>query len=167
MNKSRPLRKSARSQIENEERALFIGYLIHDVSRLRLRYFNAIFKDKGLTKNNWWTLANVHVQGKDGISQGELGTIMGVKKAMMGTIIDQLESSGHVRRTADKYDRRIRTIRTTAKGRALAEHLFDIVKSASPRFQDEISEEDLAITVKTLARMQENALAIIHEQESE
>lgn len=150
-----------------EERLLSIGYLIHDVSRLRLRYFDEIFKERGLTRNNWWTLANIHAQGSKGISQGKLGKMMGVKKAMMGTIIDQLENSGYVKRSPSKKDRRVRTIKTTAKGQILSETMFDVVKGAAPKFHDEISEEDLNITIKTLARMQRNAFAMVRDDDAD
>lgn len=159
--KARP--PSAEEVGQEDERLFYIGYLIHDVSRLRLRYFDAIFKDRGLTRNNWWTLANIHAQGKKGISQGDLGRLMGVKKAMMGTIIDQLEESGHVKRTPSRHDRRVRTIKETAKGHALAEKMFDVVKGAGPRFQEEVSSADFEATVRTLARIQRNALAMIAE----
>lgn len=158
---------SSRKPSREEERLFYIGYLIHDVSRLRLRYFDAIFKNRGLTRNHWWTLANIHAQGAKGISQGDLGKLMGVKKAMMGNIIDQLESSGHVKRSPNRRDRRVRTIKETAKGQALSESMFDIVKGAAPKFHHEISEEDLATTVRTLARIQRNAIAMLSEGEDE
>lgn len=154
---------SPKTPSREEDRLFYIGYLIHDVSRLRLRYFDEIFADRGLTRNNWWTLANIHAQGSKGISQGELGKLMGVKKAMMGTIIDQLERSGYVKRMPSRHDRRVRTIKETAKGQALSESMFDVVKGAGPRFQEDVSEEDFEITVRTLARIQRNALAMVGE----
>lgn len=158
---------SSKGQGPAEERLFYIGYLLHDVSRLRLRYFDEIFADRGLTHNNWWTLSNIHAQGPNGISQGDLGRLMGIKKAMMGTIIDQLEKSGYVKRVPSRHDRRVRTIKETAKGHALSESMFDVVKSAGPRFQQDVSDEDFEITVRTLAKIQRNAIAMVGDNRSD
>lgn len=145
------------------EGPFLLGYLIHDVSRRRFRFFDRIYRNRGFTRSQWWTLGNISLQGKDGVSQGELARTMDVKKAMMGAMIDQLEEAGLVRRVAGKEDRRVKKIRITEAGQALSQEMFEHVKDATPRFHDQISEEDLAITLRTLKKIRSNIRAVLKE----
>lgn len=142
-----------------DERRSLVGYLIHDVSRLRTRYFDALFKRRGYNRVHWWTLGNIHTRGKNGISQGELGKIMNVKKAMMGAMIDQLEQAGLVQRETDAGDRRVKNIIVTPKGDKLSIDLMNVVKEVAPRFNAGISEEEIDTTIRTLLKMRANILA--------
>ena len=141
------------------DRRAHVGYLVHDVSRLRMRHFDALYKQRGFNRVHWWTLGNIYLRGKDGISQGDLGRLMYVKKAMMGAMIDQLEQAGLVERHQDAEDRRVKKIMVTDKGREMAEHLMQMVRDATPRFHAGIPDEDLDTTIRTLLRMRANILA--------
>jgi DNA-binding MarR family transcriptional regulator len=142
-----------------ERRRALVGYLVHDVSRLRAGYFDALFKQRGYNRVHWWTLGNIHTRGKSGISQGELARIMNVKKAMMGAMIDQLEQAGLVQRETDPVDRRVKKIMVTPKGEKLSQDLMEVVNEMAPRFNAGISDEDLDTTIRTLLRMRSNILA--------
>jgi len=137
----------------------FIGYVIHDVSRVRFLYFDAYFKQYGYNRGHWWTLGNIQNRGKDGISQSELARIMNVKKAMMGAMIDQLEEAGLVTREMDRKDRRIKKILVTEKGREVAFEIMNLVKIMAPSFNAGISDEDIDTTMRTLLQMRANILA--------
>jgi MarR family transcriptional regulator for hemolysin len=146
-----------------QEGPFLLGYLIHDVSRLRFRFFDRLYRNRGFTRSQWWTLGNISLQGKDGVSQGELARTMDVKKAMMGAMIDQLEEAGLVRREAGSEDRRVKAIKMTEAGQALSQEMFGHVKNATPRFHDQISDEDLAITLRTLKKIRSNIRAVLKE----
>lgn len=139
-----------------DERRSFVGYLIHDVSRLRIRYFEVLYKKRGYNRVHWWTLGNIHTRGKSGITQGDLGKLMNVKKALMGTMIDNLEDAGLVERKIAPDDRRVKNIVVTPKGDELATHLMDMVKEITPKFNAGISKRDIDITMRTLLRMRQN-----------
>lgn len=148
----------------DEQRLHHIGYLIHDVSRLRLRYFDTVFKASGLTRIHWWTVGNIARLGIDGICQGELAKLIDVKKAMMGAMIDRLEGAGLVQRLSQKEDRRIKRIKLTDKGEAFSDDLFHKVKAMTPKFNKSISPRDLEITMRTLETMRANIRLALDEQ---
>src|SRR5882757_3787264 len=84
---------------------LRLGYLIHDVSRLRRMMFDRALAPLGITRSQWWVLA--FISRKDGLPQTQLANELDVGKVGVGALIDRLESSGFVLRQADPVDRRV------------------------------------------------------------
>ena len=78
---------------------LRLGYLIHDVSRLRRMMFDRALAPLGITRSQWWVLA--FISRKDGLPQTQLANELDVGKVAVGALIDRLESSGFVIRQAD------------------------------------------------------------------
>src|SRR6266404_5294276 len=72
---------------------LRLGYLIHDVSRLRRMMFDRDLAPLGITRSQWWVLA--FISRKDGLPQTQLANELDVGKVAVGALIDRLESSGH------------------------------------------------------------------------
>src|ERR1700741_5575995 len=83
---------------------LRLGYLIHDVSRLRRMMFDRALAPLGITRSQWRVLA--FISRKDGLPQVQLANELDVGKVAVGALIDRLESSGLVIRQADAVDRR-------------------------------------------------------------
>ena len=164
MTKKKTKPRAAAKKNDIEERRHLVGFLIHDVSRMRMRYFDTVFKAMGFTRIHWWTLGNIRRIAGDGISQGELAKVMGVKKAMMGIMMDQLEDAGLVQRVSEPNDRRIRIIKITERGAAFSDNLMQTVRDMSPQFNKNISVKDLDITVRTLEKMTANAHQALAEQ---
>src|SRR5262249_56883501 len=81
---------------------LRLGYLIHDVSRLRRMMFDRALAPLGITRSQWWVLA--FISRKDGLPQTQLANELDVGKVAVGALIDRLESSGFVIRQADPAD---------------------------------------------------------------
>ena len=69
-----------------------LGFLMHDVSRLRRRVFDGVMRPSGLTRSQWWILA--HVSRRDGMSQSDLAAALDLGKAALGGLVDRLESAG-------------------------------------------------------------------------
>src|SRR6266849_5456727 len=87
---------------------LRLGFLIHDVSRLRRSAFDRCIKALNVTRSQWWVLA--YLSRQDGMTQTRLAEELDVGKVAMGGLIDRLEKSGLVRRVADESDRRVKRI---------------------------------------------------------
>jgi DNA-binding MarR family transcriptional regulator len=87
---------------------LRLGYLIHDVSRLRRMMFDRALAPLGITRSQWWVLA--FISRKDGLPQTQLANELDVGKVGVGALIDRLESSGFVLRQADPVDRRVKRV---------------------------------------------------------
>lgn len=91
-----------------------LGFLMHDVSRLRRSVFDEFMKPAGLTRSQWWVLA--YLSRKDGMIQSELADVLELGKAALGGLIDRLESTGFIKRRADSTDRRVKRVFLTPEG---------------------------------------------------
>lgn len=91
-----------------------LGFLMHDVSRLRRGVFDDFMKPVGLTRSQWWILA--HLARHDGMIQSDLANVLDIGKAALGGLIDRLEASKFIVRRPDVSDRRVKRIYLTGKG---------------------------------------------------
>jgi DNA-binding MarR family transcriptional regulator len=91
-----------------------LGFLMHDVSRLRRGVFDDFMKPVGLTRSQWWILA--HLARHDGMIQSDLANVLDIGKAALGGLIDRLEASKFIERRPDESDRRVKRIYLTTKG---------------------------------------------------
>src|SRR5260370_39073655 len=102
--------------VDRPEWDLRLGYLIHDVSRLRRMMFERALAPLGITRSQWWVLA--FISRKDGLPQTQLANELDVGKVAVGALIDRLESSGFVIRQADPVDRRVKRVYVTKQARS-------------------------------------------------
>lgn len=91
-----------------------LGFLMHDVSRLRRSVFDEFMKPMGLTRSQWWILAQL--SRHDGMIQSDLAGLLDLGKAALGGLLDRLEASLLIERRADGSDRRVKRIHLTSKG---------------------------------------------------
>jgi MarR family transcriptional regulator, transcriptional regulator for hemolysin len=111
-------------------RDLRLGFLMHDVPRLRRVVFDDFMKPLGVTRSQWWVLA--FLSRHDGMIQSDLADMLELGKAALGGLVDRLELSGLVERRLDDIDRRVKRVYLTSKG-------THIVKEMSVK-GDEMSE---------------------------
>jgi DNA-binding MarR family transcriptional regulator len=100
---------------------LRIGFLVHDVSRMRRTLFDHRLKDLDITRAQWSALAALSRRETEGSIQADLARELEVGKVTIGGLIDRLETSGVVERRNDPADRRTRRVYITDKG-------FDIIE---------------------------------------
>jgi DNA-binding MarR family transcriptional regulator len=147
----KPDTKTDPHEIDHE---LQLGYLIHDVSRLRRNAFDRYIKELKVTRSQWWVLA--YVSRKDGMAQTQLAEQLDVGKVAIGGLIDRLERSGLATRVPDERDRRIKRIFLTPKGKRLVERLRDVSLYFNQRVLEGIPSEELAVTTAALRRLKAN-----------
>lgn len=94
-----------------------LGFLIHDVSRLRRSAYDQLMKPLKITRARWWVLA--HLSRHDGMMQSQLADVLEVGKASLGTVVDQLENRGWVERRADPLDKRVKRVYLTRAAQPL------------------------------------------------
>lgn len=123
--------------------------------RLRTVTYRA-FAEHGLelTPEQWIVLVRLWQQ--DGRTQSELCESTLRDKPTMSRIVDTMQKSGLVERVASETDARARLVMLTRKGKALQPKLVPLAKEIVERFEAGISEHDLAVTHRTLARMLAN-----------
>lgn len=137
---------------------LRLGYLIHDVSRLRRMMFDRALSPLGITRSQWWVLA--FISRKDGLPQTQLANELDVGKVAVGALIDRLESSGFVIRQADPVDRRIKRVYVTKQAKGFLEKLRKETDKFNAKIVDGIDREQLDSASDALLAMKHNLLAM-------
>jgi len=137
---------------------LRLGYLIHDVSRLRRMMFDRALAPLGITRSPWWVLA--FISRKDGLPQTQLANELDVGKVAVGALIDRLESSGFVIRQADPVDRRVKRVYVTKQARGFLEKLRKETDKFNARIVDGIDRRQLEAASDALLAMKRNLLAM-------
>lgn len=137
---------------------LRLGYLIHDVSRLRRMMFDRALAPLGITRSQWWVLA--FISRKDGLPQTQLANELDVGKVAVGALIDRLESSGFVIRQADPVDRRIKRVYVTKQAKGFLEKLRKETDKFNAKIVDGIDREQLDSASHALLAMKHNLLAM-------
>ena len=133
-----------------------LGYLIHDVSRLRRTLFDKWLSPLGITRSQWWVLA--FLSRNDGMPQTELALELDVGKVALGALIDRLEEGGFVKRALDPSDRRVKRVVLTRQSKELIETLRDKNSQFNQRILTGIAREHIEITTETLRKMKHNLL---------
>ena len=145
-----PRPQTLKSVIDNRD--LRLGFLIHDVSRMRRIAFDQLMKPMGVTRSQWWLLA--YVSRHDGMMQTELAGLLDVGKVTLGGLVDRLESGKLVERRMDPVDRRAKRIYLTATAQKLLTGMRNaedemnalILRGISARQRSELTE--LLTTIK-------------------
>ncbi len=141
------------TKTKNTQR-LRAGFLVHDVSRLRRTAFDQRVKPLGITRSQWWVLANLSRHEGEDMMQIQLARLLDVGKVTLGGLVDRLEENGFVTRTPDKVDRRSKRVSVSPKGRALVQKMNlialemnnQIMRGISPTQQREL--EEMLATMK-------------------
>jgi MarR family transcriptional regulator for hemolysin len=133
-----------------------IGFLVHDVSRMRRTLFDQAVRPLGITRAQWWVLANLSRQETRGMIQTELARLLDVGKVTIGGLIDRLEASGHVERRADPVDRRVKRIFITAKGYEVIEQMKSVGHDLNTVVLNGISMKEVLIAEKVMHKMKDN-----------
>lgn len=138
---------------------LHLGYLIHDVSRLRRSAFDRYIKPWKVTRSQWWVLA--YLSREDGMTQTRLAEELDVGKVAMGGLIDRLERSGMVRRQADANDRRVKRIFLEPASKRLIKKMRGINHEFNKLILARLADGDLETTARTLHVMKDNLLGYL------
>ncbi len=150
--------KEKPDMVDRPEWDLRLGYLIHDVSRLRRMMFDRALAPLGITRSQWWVLA--FISRKDGLPQTQLANELDVGKVGVGALIDRLESSGFVIRQADPVDRRVKRVFVTKQARGFLEKLRKETDKFNAKITRGINRTQLEATSDALLAMKRNLLAM-------
>lgn len=135
----------------SKEHPLRIGFLIHDVSRLRRTVADKALRPLGITRSQSWVLAFLHRHEGAGMTQSELAKEMQVGKVTMGGLIDRLEEAGYVERRGDANDRRARRIFMTPAGKMLVRRMQVVSEKLNATLLEGIPDKDVVKVENVLA----------------
>jgi MarR family transcriptional regulator for hemolysin len=146
----------AKSKARPVARPFRIGFLVHDVSRMRRTLFDQAVKPLGLTRSQWWVLANLSRHDGGGMTQTELSQLLDVGKVTVGGLVDRLEASGQIERRADPEDRRAKRIFVTPRGYKVIETMTAVGNDTNAIILAGISAERIRIAEDVLHDIKEN-----------
>lgn len=133
-----------------------IGFLVHDVSRMRRTLFDQAMKPLGITRSQWWVLSQLSRHARDGMLQTDLARDLDVGKVTVGGLIDRLEAAGYVVRQPDAVDRRAKRIVVTKDGRRVLKQMVAVGQSLNQVILAGLSPEDIEVTELALSVMKDN-----------
>lgn len=142
---------------------LRLGFLIHDVSRLRRSAFDRCLKPLNVTRSQWWVLA--YLSREDGMTQSQLAEELDLGKVAVGGLIDRLEKSGLLRREADAADRRVNRVFLEPKSRQLIVKMRKVSHRMNGKILDGLSDDKLEAAAQTLDAMKRNLLSYLQGDE--
>ena len=142
---------------------LRLGFLIHDVSRLRRSAFDRCLKPLNVTRSQWWVLA--YLSREDGMTQSQLAEELDLGKVAVGGLIDRLEKSGLVRRDADASDRRVNRVFLEPKSKQLIAKMRKVSHKMNGQILSSLSDPELESTATTLDAMKRNLLEYLQPAE--
>jgi DNA-binding MarR family transcriptional regulator len=143
---------------------LRLGFLIHDVSRLRRSAFDRCLKPLNVTRSQWWVLA--YLSREDGMTQSQLAIELDLGKVAVGGLIDRLQKSGLVRREADASDRRVNRVFLEPKSRQLINRMRKVSHKMNTRILAGLADKDLETAALTLDAMKRNILGYLESGET-
>jgi DNA-binding MarR family transcriptional regulator len=135
---------------------LRLGYLMHDVSRLRRSAFDRSLKPMNVTRSQWWVLA--YLSRQDGMTQSKLAEELDLGKVAIGGLIDRLEKSDLVRREADSEDRRVNRVFLQPQSKSLINKMRKMNHRLNEIILKDIAGPELEATAKTLVCIKKNLL---------
>jgi MarR family transcriptional regulator, transcriptional regulator for hemolysin len=105
-----------------------------------------------------FALLNV-IGAREGAIQQELGSVLGIDRSTMVSLIDQLESAGLAKRRPSATDRRAREIAITPKGRRVLQRARRLLSQAEDEVLAGLSAEERRELLTLLCRALESAPA--------
>ena len=147
----------------NDRLGIRIGFLIHDVSRLRRSIFDSLNPHQAITRSESWVLTGVS-RKRSGISQTELARVLGMGKAATGEFVKTLERKGFVSRIPDPQDQRAYSVKLTRDGKAILRKIAAIVTRMNAEIFRNFSAQELQQCANHLTKMkvQMNLMAGAH-----
>ncbi|WP_218578630.1 MarR family winged helix-turn-helix transcriptional regulator [Vineibacter terrae] len=131
------------------QRDLRLGFLVHDVSRMRRSAFDRLMRPLGVTRAQWWVIA--HLSRQDGMMQIQLADILDVGKASLGAVIDRLDAAGLVERRPDPVDGRAKRVFMTRKSHRLLAKMQDLERAFNARILKHLGEADRDTLIRLLS----------------
>ncbi len=141
---------------------LRIGFLVHDVSRMRRTLFDQSVKDLGITRAQWWALANLSRHEPEGMVQSDLARLLDIGKVSVGGLIDRLEAAGLVERRFDSADRRLKRVYVTPAGYEVIDKMTEVGRSLNSKIMAGIPLDLIHAAEDVMTQMKANIRELLN-----
>ena len=131
-----------------------LEFLLAEVVRLQMRVYNRRFRKTGLNQSQ--VSALIHLDRVDELSQIDLASRLGMRKAATGTLLDNLEGKGLVERTRGREDRRLQLVSITDEGRSVVETVDRMAEPLGQELRQGVSRDERVQLVSILQRIRKN-----------
>jgi DNA-binding MarR family transcriptional regulator len=135
-----------------------LGFLIHDVSRLRRTVIDKALKPLGITRSQWWVLSNLARNTSHEMVQTELANVLDIGKVALGGLLDRLEAAGYIERQADPADRRAKRVVMTRKGEEILEKMQEQGTDLNRDTLRDITEQEVRLAEDIMHRMKKRLI---------
>lgn len=142
----------ARKLDTNQGRSFRLGFLLHDVSRLRRTVMDKALKPLSVTRSQWWVLTNLSRYAKP-IMQTELASRLDIGKVALGGLLDRLEQAGYILRRPDPEDRRAKRVEMTETGVELLAAVQDRAATLNAEIMHNVTPAEILQVEDILHRM--------------
>ncbi|WP_433026010.1 MarR family winged helix-turn-helix transcriptional regulator [Actinomycetospora sp. CA-053990] len=131
-----------------------IGLALTGAAREVARAFDAALTAAGGSLSTWLVL--LALTTRTTASQRELAAAVGIRGATLTHHLHGMERDGLVTRERDPTNRRVHLVELTEEGRAAFRRLRTVAAAHDRRLRDGLTEEDLDVTRRVLARLRAN-----------
>lgn len=143
-----------------------IGFLVHDVSRLRQTVFDQAMKPHGVTRAQWWALAQLTRHDRmGGLTQVELARLLGLGKVATGAMVLRLEAAGLVSRRADAADRRVIRVFVTSRGNRVLDRMIAVGRELNDSLLRGLARADLDAADTVLSALRSRLRGMLRGQD--
>lgn len=135
-----------------------LGFLMKDISRLYVKYFEREAAQHGLSLGHCKAL--VTLSRNEGATQKKLAELSETDPMTMVRILDRMEGDGLIERRADPSDRRAYRLHLKAAARPVLEEIFRVGDRARAEVLAGLSSEERMQLIELLERMHANLTAL-------
>ncbi|WP_199431931.1 MarR family winged helix-turn-helix transcriptional regulator [Qaidamihabitans albus] len=128
-----------------------IGYLLARAGGRAIRNLNRALEPFGLRSRHYTVLAASAAHG--GLSQRELGGVLGVDPSAVVALVDDLERAGLVRREPHPDDRRTRLVAVTEQGATTLAEARELAGQVDTELLDALTVAERQTLEKLLRRI--------------
>src|SRR5271170_3166207 len=125
--------------------------LVHETLRASLKQVHPALAEEGITPGQFWALKTV--SNLEAASLSTVARYLGLTAPTVCANIDLLEAAGLVRRHRSQKDRRSVALSLTPRGRKGMRHVWSQIASAMSDAARDVSEADLAATVRVFGEL--------------
>jgi len=132
--------------------------LLWELPRLWRAAMDKRLKPLGLSEAKWRTVLLLS-RDRDGVSQVELASLLGVEAPTLARLLDRLAKDGWIERRAAASDRRIKTIHLMPKASGTIKKIDTVIFAMRKEAMQGFTKTEISACAKTLRKLRDRTVA--------